>query len=587
MCLPGPEITDVQIRPGHRWFSGILSDPSGQLRHRLCMWSLDDPSLFVELLSDPAPNPGRGLAGGVHAWNADGTTVVVTTRADGVMAVVVDGDSVVSVRRLSLSPNRSWSTPSFDPAVPVISVVADWNEVWACPTDGGEPWLVHAAGHMVFDSTAGPDGHWVTWDEPHVPWTQSRVHPFEVRPEVACQQPRRNLHGSSFGWIDDSTGVNNVHICADHIVDHDTVIDDECEHGGPTWGPGQRSWCFNSDGSRVAYTRNERGFSTVWVFDRRTGSRHRIGQGVHGCLSWDGDTLLALRSGARTPQQVVAYDVSNPEGPERTILLRPSDDEWTTTFDDEMVEPATAMVDSDGWEIHYRLYSPRTPADGLIVWVHGGPNDQWQVTHRPRLVYWLSRGWSIAVVDHRGTTGHGRAFTQALNGAWGHADALDTIAVTRALHASGHFSPRDTVLMGSSAGGLTILNAAAMAPGLAAAIVTSYPVVDLGELIRGDDPFETPHVPLLVGTDDPDSQLVFDRSPVSRARSLVATPILVFHGDSDHSVPLVHSKRLLEAVRDAGGDITLVVMEGEGHGFRDPANIEREYSITSAFLEQL
>jgi dipeptidyl aminopeptidase/acylaminoacyl peptidase len=587
MCLPGPEITDVLIRPGHRWVSGIMSDPNRAVRNRLCMWSLDDPTVVIELLDDPMPNAGRGLSGGVHAWNCDGTVVVVTTRADGLIAIAVDGDRVASVRRLGLSPNRSWSTPSFDAAGTVISSVADWNEVWACPLGDGEPWLVYTADHMVVDSTAGPGGHWVTWDVPHVPWTQSRVHPLEERADLACQQPRRSLHGTSFGWIDDSTGTNNIHIAADHIVDHVTVIDDECEHGGPTWGPGQRTWCFNPDGSLIAYTRNERGFSTLWVLDRRTGARHQIGRGVHGCLSWDRDTLVALRSGARTPQQVVAYDVSNLDSPERTILVRPYDGEWTTTFDAEMVEPVIASVDSDGWEIHYRLYSPATSTKGLIVWVHGGPNDQWQVTHRPRLVYWLSRGWSIAVVDHRGTTGHGRAFTQALNGAWGHADALDTIAVTRALHQSGDFSPRHTVFMGSSAGGLTILNAAAMAPGLVAGIVAAYPVVDLGELMGGDDPFETPHVPTLVGSDDPGSNLVTDRSPVVRAAALAVTPILVIHGDSDHSVPLVHSKRLLEAVRDAGGDITLVVMEGEGHGFKEPATIEREYTVTSEFLSGL
>lgn len=587
MCLPGPEITDVLIRPGHRWVSGVMTDPNSDVRHSLRMWSLDDPSNVVELLHEPSPNPGRGLSGGVHAWNTDGSIVVVTTKTDGVIAIAVSHERVVSIRRLPLSPNRSWSTPSFDAAGTAISAVADWNEVWACPLNDGEPWLVYSADHMVFDSSAGPGGHWITWQVPEVPWTQSRVHPLDARPEVACQQPRRSLDGSSFGWIDDSSGVNNVHIAADHIVDHDTVIDDECEHGGPTWGPGQRSWCFNSDGSCVAYTRNECGFSTLWVFNRRTGARHRIAQGVHGCLSWDGDTLVALRSGAMTPQQVVAYDVSNPASPERTILLRPSDGEWTTTFNEEMVEPTISSVDSDGWEIHYRLYLPPNKTKGLIVWVHGGPNDQWQVVHRPRLVYWLSRGWSIAVVDHRGTTGHGRAFTQALNGAWGHADALDTIAVTRALLQSGDFSPRHTVFMGSSAGGLTILNAAAMAPELVGAVVTSYPVVDLGELIRGDDPFETPHVPKLIGSGDPHSALVVARSPLARAASLAATPILVFHGDSDHSVPLVHSERLVDAVRDAGGDIRLVLMEGEGHGFRDPGNIEREYAITSAFLDGL
>lgn len=584
MCLPGPEITDVVIRPGHRWISGVLSDLESPLRHRLCMWSMDDPSVMVELLGEPAPSPGRGLSGGMHAWNTDGSMVVVVTKTEGVVVVSIRDDQVSGVARQAFSPNRSWSTPSFAPGGDVVSAVADWNEVWACRLGGAEPWLVSSADHFLFDSVGGPDGHWLTWESPNVPWTQSRVHPFTERPGVACQQPRLSPHGRSFGWIDDSSGVMNVHIAGDQVVDHDTVIDDDREHGGPTWGPGQRSWCFDTDGSRVAYTRNEEGFSTLWVFDRRSGRRHRIGRGVHGCLSWDGETLVALRTGARTPQQVVSYDVSDIDSPVRTVLLRPSDGEWTSTFDDELIEPTTHTVPSDGWDIPYRMYLARNPHGGLIVWVHGGPNDQWQVTFRPRLTYWTSRGWSIAVVDHRGSTGHGRAFTQALDGKWGEADALDTIAVMRELQDSGGFVPASTFLMGASAGGLTVLNAAAMEPDRVAGVVASYPVVDLGELMRGEDPFETPHVPLLVGSVDPDASLVASRSPVARAGALASTPVLLFHGDADISVPLVHSERLVEAVRTVGGDIELVVMEGEGHGFRDPVNIEREYSLTVEFL---
>jgi dipeptidyl aminopeptidase/acylaminoacyl peptidase len=32
--------------------------------------------------------------------------------------------------------------------------------------------------------------------------------------------------------------------------------------------------------------------------------------------------------------------------------------------------------------------------------------------------------------------------------------------------------------------------------------------------------------------------------------------------------------------------VEVVVMPGEGHGFRDPANIVREFELTRAFLEE-
>ena len=43
----------------------------------------------------------------------------------------------------------------------------------------------------------------------------------------------------------------------------------------------------------------------------------------------------------------------------------------------------------------------------------------------------------------------------------------------------------------------------------------------------------------------------------------------------------------LERMRVAGGDVELVVMPGEGHGFRDPANRRADYELTGAFLARV
>ena len=78
-----------------------------------------------------------------------------------------------------------------------------------------------------------------------------------------------------------------------------------------------------------------------------------------------------------------------------------------------------------------------------------------------------------------------------------------------------------------------------------------------------------------------------ERSPHNNAAALRGTPLLVFHGEQDHSVPLVHSERLRDAVEATGGKIQLEVFEGEGHGFRNPVNIAREFAVTEEFLYSL
>lgn len=590
LCLPSREYTDTRVRPGGDWVSAVVAEPSGAgVETRLVMWRTASPEHTVVLLRDCAA--GRGLSGGVHVWSPDGDHVYVVTREQAIVDVTVRHDQLVSVRPLGFDAARSWTTPAVSPDGSSLCAVADWREVWVCDLATGSLQCEHAAEAFATDCTIGDrvrsrTVRFHTWDRPHMPWTRSRIHPDADVAGRAVQQPRFSPDGRGFGFIDDSRGVNNVWLVADQIVDHDTAIDDDCEHGGPTWGPGQRTWCFNSDATKVAYTRNENGFGSLWVYDRVTRDRRQVGRAVHGCLSWEGNTLVAVRSGARTPQQVVVYDMADTASPVRTVVATGGHDDWSSpVVDAEMVEPTVHVCTNSPRPVTYRLYRPVAHTDRLILWLHGGPTDQWQVTFRPRITFWNSRGWAVAVVDYAGSTGHGRDFVTFLHGAWGLWDTTTAWSVLQDLHVDHRFAPEKTVLMGGSAGGFTAANVAGGNDDMVARLVLQYPVVDLGDLLAGDDPFESHYMPTLVGTDD--TTELAKRSPVRWARQLATVPTLIFHGNLDTSVPLTHSQKLRDAVVAAGGDVHLEVMAGEGHGFRDPANIVRELEVTESFLAGL
>ena len=559
------------------------------------MWRISDGSV-VELLSDPAPATGRGLSGGVHVWHPDGTAVFVVTRT-GIVRVDIEHDAPVRTTALPFDPTRSWSTPAVSKDGRSLAAVADWREVhsWnlhdAHDSDAVE--VVHAGHDFIIDCDWwGERLMAVAWDRPHMHWTRSTIVGASLGNGPTAQQPRASADGRVRGWIDDSTGLNLLHI----DTDGDTAfVDDRHEHAGPTWGPGQRSWCFSPDGSRVAVCRNTDGFGRLEVFrtDDTSAPGVLVSLAVHGCVSWEGDTLVAVRTGARTPSQVVAYDVTDTALAtgkfSRSILFDTADPRWKTEFDDVLVEPGVISEDTIDGPVVSRLYAPPHPHGGLIVWVHGGPYDQWQVTWRPRLNFWLSRGWTILVPDHRGSSGHGRAFMLAQEGAWGGVDAVDVLRATMSVHLHLDMYMERTVFMGGSAGGLTALNAARLAQESGArvgGVVVSYPVVDLDAMFDGDDPFETHDMSRLVGPRGDAS--VARRSPHLNAHELVDVPVLVFHGDLDTSVPIAHSVALVDAVRAAGGtDIELLVMQGEGHGFRNPDNVRREYGATEGFLQRV
>jgi dipeptidyl aminopeptidase/acylaminoacyl peptidase len=72
--------------------------------------------------------------------------------------------------------------------------------------------------------------------------------------------------------------------------------------------------------------------------------------------------------------------------------------------------------------------------------VHGGPTAAASNAFSLNVQWWTSRGFGVAHVNHRGSTGFGRAYRQALYGEWGIADVEDCIAAARCLAGSAAYS---------------------------------------------------------------------------------------------------------------------------------------------------
>ncbi len=74
-------------------------------------------------------------------------------------------------------------------------------------------------------------------------------------------------------------------------------------------------------------------------------------------------------------------------------------------------------------------------------------------------------------------------------------------------------------------------------------------------------------------------------SPLFRVTSSAA-PFIHFHGTEDPLVPLDQSQRLHDALKKADVDSTLVIFEGEGHGFAKPGNMEKFITDAVTFLDK-
>ena len=239
-----------------------------------------------------------------------------------------------------------------------------------------------------------------------------------------------------------------------------------------------------------------------------------------------------------------------------------------------------------GPTVHGRLYrATGDPTGVLLVWIHGGPTGQNQVTFNARSAFYLDRGCNILQVDYRGSTGWGRAYAQALRGEWGRVDVADTVAGMRAAVAAGWGHRARLVPIGSSAGGFTVLLLLALHPEWCAAGVDLYGVADLFELEETTHRFEAHYLRTLVGELPGAADLYRQRSPVAVAER-ITVPLLVLQGSADPVVSQAQSDRVVERVRAAGGTVEYHVYDGEGHGWHRPEVVTDELERTWAFLRR-
>ncbi len=574
MCLAGRNLTEP--RPS----------PDGSLVAFVAGWGSSSAICVVPVTGGPErivtteqqPAPGRGLAGGCFDWLPDGSGVVYCGRDGNLWIQPMPGGAARMVS--NIAKGRTIEAPSLAPDGSFVTAVVDQAELWRWFLDGVRPAerLDDGAADFVFDpyvTACGSTVLWTTWNVPDMAWDAAQVQRLvldgfgrdEFRPPGAVQQSRTMPDGTGIGVRDD-TGWMNV------WLGDQPLVDEPFEHAGPTWGMGQRSYASSPDGSMVAFTRNERGFGRLCVANVETRAVQEVGRGVHGQLGWRGAHLTAIRTGARTPTQIVAYDVNTWE---RTTLAVGPVAGWEFAG---LPEPELFDVEHDRVSLHARRY---VAGQGrTLCWVHGGPTDQWQVEFMPRIAYWWSQGWDVLVPDPRGTTGHGRAYQQALRGGWGRLDVDDTAAILGGSHLAGYSSPDRTVMMGGSSGGLTALGVLGLHAGLAAGGVVLYPVTDMVVLAEKSHRFEAHYTLSLVGPLD-DVELYTQRSPLTYCER-IDVPLLVMHGDADPVVPLSSTLDLVDRMRAAGREVELIVMEGERHGFRDPSNKRLEYERTSEFL---
>src|SRR5579871_2743402 len=134
----------------------------------------------------------------------------------------------------------------------------------------------------------------------------------------------------------------------------------------------------------------------------------------------------------------------------------------------------------------------------LIVRCHGGPTSMNGDALDPRIQFWTSRGFAVADVNYRGSTGYGRAYRRSLRGQWGVKDVDDAIHALKHLAVRALVDPGRAAVSGSSAGGYTALAALAFHDAFRAGAVY-YGLSELAQAMTDTHKFEARYGDSLLG----------------------------------------------------------------------------------------
>ncbi|KAM3708097.1 hypothetical protein ACJW31_02G073000 [Castanea mollissima] len=216
--------------------------------------------------------------------------------------------------------------------------------------------------------------------------------------------------------------------------------------------------------------------------------------------------------------------------------------------------------------------------DPLIVILHGGPHSVSLTSFSKSSAFFSSIGFSLLIVNYRGSLGFGEEALQSLPGKVGQQDVNDVLTAIDHVIDKGLASPSKITVLGGSHGGFLTTHLIGQAPDKFVAAAVRNPVCNLALMVgttdipdwcyveacgsKGKDIFsEAPSADYLT--------LLHSKSPISHL-SKVKTPTLFLLGAQDLRVPVSNGLQYARALREKGGEVKVIVFPNDVHEIGRP-----------------
>ena len=476
------------------------------------------------------------------------------------------------------------------------------NEIVAVPLDGSGQIKVLVSGPDFVSSPRlskkGDQIAWVQWNHPNMPWDDTQLCVASLKEMTLTNQKVVKSKAESFfqpEWDDQG----NLYVVSDRNnwwnlfrVDQSTndmdlipLTNIEAEIGLPQWVFGQSRYVFVGDEIWLAY--REAGIDNLATLlpDGRLEKIEIDATEIESVTNYQ-DGIVATVSSWKAESLVTFVNRKEIRPLSKTRDLG-IDENWFP------VPETFTYQTSDSEKAHALFYSPTNPEyeisekekPPLIVLAHGGPTAAARRQLQLSITYWTSRGFGVADVDYRGSTGYGRSFRNRLRNSWGLADVEDCVSVAKYLVEQKKVEKNKLAIKGGSAGGFTVFAALTFDDTFTAG-ASRYGIADLAILAKDTHKFESRYLDRLVGKWPEDEETYKQRSPIHHIEQL-STPMVILQGSEDPIVPPNQAHLMAQKLKENDIPHALIEFPDEGHGFRKAPNITKAIESELAFFSHI
>jgi dipeptidyl aminopeptidase/acylaminoacyl peptidase len=452
------------------------------------------------------------------------------------------------------------------------------SHLYSVPLAGGEPKQLTSGELSQHDPAWSPDGRAVVYVQDSTETQEVRE---QVRPQLYVLTPAdgavRRLatpyaENHDPAWSPD--GASIVFICSRGRGEKNDVCVMPAA-GGPVrtlttaWDldPGNPAWA--PDGRTLYFAAETHGNIHLFAVAASGGALQQVTTGARQLggfdLSHDGRSLVYTASDVTHPVELyVAPLAAGKTGVDRRLtafndslvaqlVLSPADTFWYSSVGRQRIE---------AWLMRPTGYQPgrRYP---LILYVHGGPHWNFGNVFFPEFQMLAGRGYWVLLVNPRGSTGYGHAFTFASRGRWGREDYEDLMLGLDSAIARGGVDTTRLGVAGGSYGGF-MTNWIVGHTNRFAAAETDRSIYDFFSWYGSSDAQGLTNYEFFGPPWRADS-LYRALSPMAYAAH-IRTPLLIVHSEDDRRTPITDAEQLFVTLRQRGVPTEFVRYPRSYHG---------------------